>query len=585
MLKHTCRAVAAVLSLFVVGALTVWAAESPDLLDTLFPPDNGETVRLRFDANGGSGQIPGAYSVPPGQTITLPYAQLSVDLESEDWHFAGWADHPADLTPDYFPGGSLTLTEDLLLYAVYAMGDCQVTYWVGDQRTVEEVPAGQRPEEGPALPEGYTGWWDAQGRDLEPGETEVWWDRTFVACRTVSLNTADHNKYMDGSTDGLFHPDQSMTRAEAVQVLYALLSQRPQEQVSYSDVPSGAWYADAVRTLGAMGALDCLPGGSFRPDDPITRGELALILSRFLPRHQAAVPAFSDVLAQDPAYGAIGVVTEAGLFSGYPDGTFRPGEAVTRAQAAAVFNQLLGRVPDTQAIATAAGLRLFPDLSPDHWAYAQIMEATVSHDYTSLGGETWTRVEHEPTALADGYYHFGDWLYRVQDGMFLRSTTVDGFTFDNRGRYTTGLPELDEQLHQIIRQYTNDSMTRDEKLRALYNHVRDDFTYLSRPLVSRGATGWEPEYALEFLELGRGNCFSFSALFCLLSRQLGLPAYTVVGGLGSYSAPHGWVEMELDGVIYMFDPQLEWRYLHDYGRSGYDLFMVLPSQARFTYLR
>ena len=59
----------------------------------------------------------------------------------------------------------------------------------------------------------------------------------------------------------------------------------------------------------------------------------------------------------------------------------------------------------------------------------------------------------------------------------------------------------------------------------------------------------------------------------------------VVGGLGASNSPHGWVEINLDGTTYMFDPQLEWRYLHDYGRTGYNLFKMLPSKARFTYIR
>ena len=128
-------------------------------------------------------------------------------------------------------------------------------------------------------------------------------------------------------------------------------------------------------------------------------------------------------------------------------------------------------------------------------------------------------------------------------------------------------------------------MARDEKLRALYNYVRDNFTYLKRPLVDKDQTGWEPEYASAFLSMGKGNCFSFSALFCLLAREVGQPAYPVVGKLGKNASPHGWVEMALDGAVYMFDPQLEWRYLHDYGKSGYDLFKVLPQDARFIYAR
>ena len=251
-----------------------------------------------------------------------------------------------------------------------------------------------------------------------------------------------------------------------------------------------------------------------------------------------------------------------------------------------VFNNLLHREPDTSAIASNPNVRLFPDVPTDYWAYGEIMEATISHAYSSSAGrETWTQVTAERTALSDGYYRINGRLYRVQNGMFLRNTTVDGFTYDAQGRYTTGSAALDTKLNNIVESRTNSSMTRDQKLRALYNYVRDNFTYLKRPLVSKGQTGWEASYAEEFLNLGRGNCYSFSATFCLLARELGLPAYTVVGGLGASNSPHGWVEINLDGTTYMFDPQLEWRYLHDYGRTGYNLFKMLPSKARFTYIR
>ena len=225
-------------------------------------------------------------------------------------------------------------------------------------------------------------------------------------------------------------------------------------------------------------------------------------------------------------------------------------------------------------------------MSTSHWAYAQIMEATISHTFeVNQGAEKWMDVTAERSVLSDGFHRINGRLYRIQNGMFLHSTTVDGFTYDARGRYTTGSTTLDTQLNNIVESYTNSSMTRDQKLRALYNYVRDNFSYLRRDLVSKGETGWEAAYAEEFLRLGRGNCYSFSATFCLLARELGLPAYTVVGGLGASASPHGWVEIELDGTVYMFDPQLEWRYLHDYGRTGYDLFKVLPSQARFIYVR
>ena len=582
-MKHTWVWAALALSLLLCGALPAQTAELPG--DQIQETAQEEALWVRFDANGGRGQVPESLSVRPGESVILPSAELSVALGQEQWRFAGWSAGSGAASPDYRPGDALTVSGDVTLYAVYAQGEYQVAYRVDSAITREEVQAGETPAEVPQLPEGYMGWLDESGRRVDPAAVEIWADQTFTACQAVALNTTDHGKYMDGASDGLFYPDRSMTRAETAQVLYSLLAEKPAERVSYADVADGMWYTDAIGCLGALGVLDRPAGSDFQPDAPISRGDFARILSWFVPPAETAVT-FSDVPSSHPAYEAVGTVAANGLFSGYEDGTFHPDAALTRAQAAVVFNNLLGREADTGTIASASNLRLFPDLPQSHWAYAQIMEATVSHTYTqTLGHEVWTQVTTERTALSDGYYRINGWLYRVQDGMFLHNTTVDGFTYDAQGRYTTGSAALDQQLNAIVEAYTNDSMTRDQKLRALYNYVRDNFTYLRRDLVSKGQTGWEAAYAEEFLKLGRGNCYSFSATFCLLSRELGLPAYTVVGGLGSSNSPHGWVEMELDGTVYMFDPQLEWRYLHDYGRTGYNLFKMLPSQARFTYIR
>ena len=543
-------------------------------------------VWIHFDDSGGYGEIPDSLSAPAGEWVTLPGAELRDSREEDALRFVGWSTQEGASAPEYLPDTSFLPQESLTLYAVYGQGRYQVTYRTGDFTFTEEVMAGEAPQRVPILGAGYLGWEDETGWPVDLTTERIWQNQTYTPYEDIPLNNRDHTKYMDGISDGLFHPDQDMTRAEAAQILYSLLVEKPEGRATYSDVPEGMWYTQAITSLGALGVLDRPEGAAFQPDAVLTRGDFALILWHFLPGEGADL-SFTDVPEGHPAYEAIAVAVSHGLVSGYPDGTFRPDEALTRAEAAVIFNHMLGRTPDTAAIAAASetNLRIFPDGPSSHWAYAQIMEATVSHDYTSSGGEVWTRVETETTPLSDGYYRFGSWLYRVRDGVFLRSTTVDGFTFDAAGRYTTGSDTLDAQLHQIVDAYTTDSMSRNEKLQALYNYVRDNFSYLRRNLVSRGETGWEPAYAEEFLELGRGNCYSFSALFCLLARQLGLPAHTVVGGLGASSSPHGWVEINLDGTNYMFDPQLEWRYRYDYGVRGYNLFMMLPSQAPFTYIR
>lgn len=402
----------------------------------------------------------------------------------------------------------------------------------------------------------------------------------------LRLNTQSHAAFMSGREDGLFHPDDALTRAEAAQIVYALLADPPQEAASYTDVAASDWYSHPVGVLGRQGLLRPDDSGCIRPNAVITRAEFAWMLSAFLPTGLQG-ELFSDVPADYWAADAITAVSMFGVFSGYEDGTFRPEDKLTRAEAASVLDRLLGRTADLAALDAAGTVSIFPDVPPDFWAYGPIMEAAVSHVYAAGadGQETWAQVTPRPTVLAEGFHTIGGRLYRVQDGVILRSATVDAFTFDAAGRYTTGSESLDQRLMEIVAETTNGSMTRNQKLRALYNYVRDNYTYLKRPLVDKDAAGWENDYAEEFFRTGRGNCFSYSAAFCLLARQLGLPARTVVGKLGTRTVQdHGWVEIPLDGKTYLFDTELEWSYLNKY-KQARDLFMVDPDNAPFTYSR
>ena len=142
-----------------------------------------------------------------------------------------------------------------------------------------------------------------------------------------------------------------------------------------------AWYARPIGTLTGLGLIVGEEEGRFYPDRPITRGEFAQLLS-FLYRRLCPPPVFSDVPKEHPAYEGIAEVAAAGIFGGYPDGGFHPEEPLTRAACAAAVNRLLNRVPDEKAIASAENLRIFPDVPTSHWAYGEIMEATVSHEYS-----------------------------------------------------------------------------------------------------------------------------------------------------------------------------------------------------------
>ena len=495
-------------------------------------------VTVRFHNGGGGSAAPGPICVEQGGQVFLPQTKLDAPMGMKDLHFAGWAQQASASVPEYLPGDAFYLTRDMDLYAVFT-------------RTSSSGQQAVRP----GKPSAFT------------------------------LKGGPHAKYMNGFNDGLFHPDQALTRAEMAQMLYHIVLERPNSGASFRDVPAGAWYAPAVSAMAGLGILKGYDGGIFRPNEPVTRGEAAQALAQLIPSGGPS-KSFRDVPSSHPAFAAASAVGGYGLFGGDENGSFNPDAPLQRAEAAVVLNKLLGRSPDPAAV-YAKTLRYFPDVPTTHWAYGHVMEAAVTHGYTSEGGsgERWQNVQSEPVPLDDGFYRLCGRLYCVSGGQFLRSAAQDCFYFDAEGRYTTGDAALDERLNALVEQYAAPSMARDEQLRAVYNYCRDNFSYLKRPLVSAGQTGWEPEYAAAFLAMGKGNCYSFSALFCLLARELGQPAYTVVGGLGKNASPHGWVEIRLDGTVYSFDPQLEWRYVHDYGRKSHNLFKVFPQNTGHSYVK
>lgn len=547
-------------------------------------------VSVTFHAGEGQGSPPRAISCTAGDSVTAPEAQL----EAGSRRFTGWAGWSGASDPQYCPGDAIPLKEDTILYAVYTDRDYTVVYQVGEERFYETVLPGEPLSKAPSLTgTGYDQWLSEGGQTVVPGELRVWRSQTLTAHSTsysslkpgkVTLkDDSRHDKYMDSDNSGLFHPEAPLTRGELACLLSDLIAQTPRKEASFPDVPKSAWYAQGVATVAGLGVMSGYSDGLFWPDQPVTRAECAAVLAGLLPaeNRQAREITYLDVPETFWAYDAVSAVSAAGLFGGDQEGRFNPNSSLLRAQAAVVFNKLLDRQVDKATLTVAGVPRIFPDVPSTHWAYAQIMEATVSHDSrTEPGGhEVWTSAAQERTALSDGFYRINGRLYCVQNGRFLHDTTQGVFTFDHEGRYTTGIDELDRRLNSIVEAQTNDSMTRDQKLRALYNYIRDSYTYLKRPNVTKDQTGWQGEYALFFLENGKGNCFCFAAAYSFLCRELGLPAGTVVGGQGPNGNPHGWVEMELDGVNYMFDPELEWYFVHRQGTRKYDLFKMQPSQA------
>ena len=207
------------------------------------------------------------------------------------------------------------------------------------------------------------------------------------------LNTADHIVYLNGYEDNTFRPDANMTRAEVAQMFYNLLSDKDVPiTVSFTDVASEAWYSDAVNTLASLGMITGVGNNLYEPNRSITRAEFTAIAMRFADLATGGENVFSDVAEDAWYYDYVVGSIQYGWITGYPDGTFRPENTITRAEVTTIVNRMLGRSADRTFIAEHADeLRIFSDVTTAHWGYYAVVEATNAHDYTKDNGvESWS---------------------------------------------------------------------------------------------------------------------------------------------------------------------------------------------------
>ena len=290
----------------------------------------GSGYTVRYEANGGTGN-----RTVSGITSGSKHAVLDVDATTIKFAgqiFQGWNTQRDGKGTSYAPGEEITITASLTLYAQWR----------------EEV----------------------------------------------ALDKDNHFAYLFGDDNGSFRPLANMTRAETAQMLYNLLLDKSHNQtVSFSDLPSGEWYTEAVKTLASKGVIKGYPDGTFRPNAPITRSEFVTMLSRFTSISSGEM-IFTDIPSNHWAYQYIVSATSKGWINGYPDGTFRPEQNITRAEATKVTNALLNRSADEGYVDAHPSINRFPDVASS-WAFYEIMEATVSHDFnrTQTSGEIWTEVK------------------------------------------------------------------------------------------------------------------------------------------------------------------------------------------------
>jgi len=198
-----------------------------------------------------------------------------------------------------------------------------------------------------------------------------------------------HQRYILGYPDKQFHPTDTLSRAELAAIV-ARLSENDSTagSSSFKDVRSGHWASEYIAIATARGYFTGYADGTFKPDASVARGELAVVLARFLDLNASdSVNVHFTDLDGSWAAGAVEALYRSGQLSGYPDGTFKPQALITREEAVTLINRALYRGP-------LSGLApQFPDVPESRWSFGDVQEATLSHEsiIDSDGGEIWQR--------------------------------------------------------------------------------------------------------------------------------------------------------------------------------------------------
>lgn len=215
----------------------------------------------------------------------------------------------------------------------------------------------------------------------------------------LGLNTTDHFAYIVGYGNGEVRPQNNITRAEVATIFFRLLTDDVRDENltktnRYSDVAATSWYNTAVSTLSSMGIITGYPDGTFRPNAAITRAEFAAIAARFDNDGDKTAAKFSDI-ATHWAKDEISIAYNNGWINGYPDGTFGPQRDITRAETMTLVNRVLNRQPETEDDLLPNMTVWTDNANPNAWYYLAVQEATNSHYYkfkTNSKYEKWTEL-------------------------------------------------------------------------------------------------------------------------------------------------------------------------------------------------
>lgn len=419
--------------------------------------------------------------------------------------------------------------------------------------------------------------WRNENRQIETRASfSVFQDCYFSAVYAVALNTDEHIPYLFPDRFGLYRPGGDMLRGDAALMIYTLLSVPIYGEDAFIDVSPSAGCFEAVAALKSLGALD---GSRFHPDEGITRAELLDILCSFYPASKELY-VFSDLSANDPRYTDFCTAAERGWVDQGEASEAAPDHVMTRAETAELMNRVLGRRADERLTNKQLGYLL--DVKESDGGYWDMIEACVPHEYKiNDHEERWTECS-SVEKTAEGLYLFDLALYAVgTDGHLVKDGSYHDFFFDASGVYTSGNAELDEMIRDLFARKLDPSMDREEMLHTMYKYIVNNYTYLRRNFYKYGDVSWAADEACTMISTGKGNCYSFAGAFCMMARALGYDAVVFSGFITDYNSPHAWVEIDIDGETFVFDPEIEYSYKRDYKTAN--MYMMTMEQANQWY--
>ena len=272
-------------------------------------------------------------------------------------------------------GTSITLkaapSKDGYVFAGWSDGD--TTYNAGDAVVVEHAMT-------------FTAQWKLEGEEIIAGMTGL--------LTVAGLGTDDHIAYVYGYPDGTVRPNGTITRAEVTTIFYRLLTSARRDEIftsenSFRDVNSSMWYNKAASSMAAGGYIQGYADGTFGANKPITRAEFVCLAARFATK-TTGFASYTDVDNGHWAARSIAICASNGWVQGYEDGTFRPDQPITRAEAMTIINRMLGRGVSKGYV--CKGAARFTDNDPGSWYYFEVLEATNDHEYRNARPfEQWIR--------------------------------------------------------------------------------------------------------------------------------------------------------------------------------------------------